>query len=47
MQRLGLSLEDPDRRADVYIRIPSNKEAIFRAAVVRDGLPVRRVAGLA
>jgi hypothetical protein len=39
LQRLGLSLEDSDRRADVYIRVPSNKEAIFRAAVVRDGLP--------
>jgi Restriction endonuclease len=40
LQKLGLSIEDADRRADVYVRVPSNKEAIFRAAVIRDGLPV-------
>lgn len=40
LQRLGLSVEDADRRADLYIRVPSHKEAIFRAVVVRDGLPV-------
>src|SRR5262249_29378510 len=40
LPRLGLSVENAHRRADVYIRIPSNKEAIFRAAVVREGLPV-------
>jgi hypothetical protein len=38
--RLGLSLEDRDRRADAYIRVPANQEAVFRAAVMRDGLPV-------
>lgn len=43
LEKLELSLEDSDRRSDVYIRIPSNKEAVFRAAVLRDGLPVSDV----
>jgi len=43
LQELGLSVEDSDRRSDVYIRVPSNKEAIFRAAVLRDGLPISDV----
>lgn len=43
LQRLGLSIEDSGRRPDVYIRVPSNKESIFRAAVIRDGLPVSDV----
>jgi len=40
LQRLCLSPEDADRRADAYIRVPVNKEAVFRPAVRRDGLPV-------
>jgi hypothetical protein len=40
LRQLGLSLEDADRRADVLIRVPSNREAIFRAVVLRAGLPV-------
>jgi len=40
LQRLGLSLQDADRRADVYIRVPSNKESVFRAAVVHDAFLV-------
>jgi hypothetical protein len=43
LRRLGLSVEDADRRADVQIRIPSNKESVFRAAVLREGLPVSDV----
>jgi Holliday junction resolvase len=43
LQRLGLSVEDSDRRSDVYLRVPSNKEAIYRAAVLRDKLPVSDV----
>jgi len=43
LQKLGLSVGETDRGADAYIRIPSNKEAIFRAAVIRDGLPVSDV----
>jgi hypothetical protein len=40
LHEMGLSLEDADRRADVSIRVPANKEAIFRASVLRGGLPV-------
>jgi hypothetical protein len=40
IRRLGLSIEDRDQQADAYIRIPANQEAVFRAAVIRGGLPV-------
>jgi hypothetical protein len=40
LQRMGLSIEGSERGADVYIRVPSKKESIFRAAVVRGSLPV-------
>lgn len=40
MRRLGLSIDNRDRRADAYVRIPANKEAVFRASVIRDGVPV-------
>jgi Holliday junction resolvase len=40
LQELGLSVEDSDRSADVLLRIPSNKESVFRAAVHRERLPV-------
>lgn len=43
LRQLGLSLEDADRRADAYLRVPTNREAVFRAAVTRDGLPVSDV----
>ena len=43
LQKLGLSVEDSGRRSDIYIRVPSNREAIFRPAVLRDGLPVSDV----
>ena len=43
LQSLGLSVEDADRRANVHIRVPRNKEAIFRAAVLRDSLPASDV----
>jgi hypothetical protein len=38
--QLGLSVENADRQADVYVRIPENPESVFRAAVQRDGVPV-------
>ena len=38
--QLGLSVENADYRSDVYVRIPENPEAVFRAAVERDGVPV-------
>ena len=43
LQKLGLSVEHSDRRSDIYIRVPSNREAIFRPAVLRDGVPVSDV----
>jgi hypothetical protein len=43
LQRLGLSVEDAPIRPDVYIRVPSNKEAVLRAVVLRDGVPVSDV----
>jgi hypothetical protein len=43
LQSLGLSVEDSGRRFDVYVRVPPNGETVFRAAVVRDGMPVSDV----
>lgn len=40
---LGLLLEDSNRPADVYIRIPVNREAIFRACVMCEGIKVTDV----
>lgn len=43
LRQLGLSVEDARSSPDVQIRIPSNKEAVFRAVVSRDGVPVSDV----
>lgn len=40
LKLLGLSTEDADRHPDVYLRIPQNDEAIFRALVRQQGVPV-------
>lgn len=40
LRRLGLMLTDSGDRADVMIRVPSNREAVFRSVVLNDGLPV-------
>lgn len=40
LNRLGLLVDRSDRPADVYIRIPLNREAIFRPSVTRKGVPV-------
>jgi hypothetical protein len=40
LRQLGLSMQDAERRPDMYIRIFRKGEAIFRAAVMHDGLPV-------
>jgi hypothetical protein len=40
LPRLGLSAEDAGHNPDAYIRIPANTEAVFRPAVLRDGVPV-------
>src|SRR5208283_4264947 len=39
-RELGLSLQDAEHRADVYLRIPQYDASLFRGAVERDGLPV-------
>src|SRR5216684_1222030 len=38
--QLGLSVENADRQADLYVRIPENAESVFRGAVERDRVPV-------
>jgi len=38
LHRLGLVI-DHSRPADVYLRIPANRKAIFRASVTREGVP--------
>lgn len=43
LNRLGLIIDHSSRPADVYIRIPVNREAIFRADVTYDGIPVSDV----
>lgn len=40
LRSLGLSSENADRSADVFVRVPKSKEAVFRASVQRDRLPV-------
>lgn len=40
LSRMGLSPEGAEQRPDVYIRIPAFRESVFRAAVIRDGVPV-------
>jgi hypothetical protein len=39
LERLGFSMEDAAQNPDAYIRIPANPQAVFRAAVVSDGVP--------
>jgi hypothetical protein len=40
LKRMGLSPEGAEHRADVYVRVPAFRESVFRASVVRDGVPV-------
>jgi hypothetical protein len=40
LRELGLSLQDVEHRADVYLRVPQYDASVFRGAVERDGLPV-------
>ena len=37
---MGLSPQGREQRPDVYVRVPAFRESIFRAAVVRDGVPI-------
>src|SRR5581483_1857478 len=40
LKQLGLSIESSAQRPDVYVRVPENKEAIFRPVVRHEGVPV-------
>jgi hypothetical protein len=40
LESLGLSANGAEQHADVYIRIPGNRESVFRGAVLKDGVPV-------
>lgn len=40
LESLGLAPARPGQHADVFVRVPSFRESVFRAAVVRNGLPV-------
>jgi hypothetical protein len=39
LYRLGLAVDHSNRPADVYIRIPANREAVFRPSVTHNGVP--------
>ncbi len=40
LRRMGLSPESAEQKPNVYVRVPAFRESIFRASVVRDGVPV-------
>ncbi len=40
LRRLGLSAQGAEQNPDLFVRVPKNPEAVFRASVSRDGLPV-------
>jgi hypothetical protein len=39
LESLCLSSSGAEQRADVYVRIPGNRESVFRGAIVKDGVP--------
>lgn len=43
LRRFGLTADDSPMRPDVYVRVPANREAVFRAATTIDGVPVSDV----
>ena len=40
LEQLGLSVEDAKGQPDAFVRVPENIEAVFRAAVQHQGVPV-------
>ncbi|HEY6384927.1 MAG TPA: hypothetical protein VIX91_04515 [Candidatus Acidoferrum sp.] len=40
LKELGLSGNAEEERADLYVRIPGNRESVFRGVVPKDGVPV-------
>ena len=43
LRRFGLTADDSPSPPDVYMRVPANGEAVFRAATAVDGVPVSDV----
>ena len=43
LRRFGLEADDSPGPPDVYLRVPSNREAVFRAATAVEGVPVSDV----
>ena len=43
LRRFGLTADDSPSPPDVHIRVPANREAVFRAATTADGVPVSDV----
>lgn len=39
-KRMGLSPEGAEQKPDVFVRVPAFRESVFRAAVIREGVPV-------
>jgi hypothetical protein len=39
LESLGLSANGAEQHADIFIRIPGNRESVFRGAVLKDGMP--------
>jgi hypothetical protein len=39
VESLGLSAKGAHQQADIYVRIPGNRESVFRGAVVKGGVP--------
>jgi hypothetical protein len=40
LQALGLSENAEEQDADLYLRVPGNRETVFRGVVEKSGLPV-------
>jgi hypothetical protein len=40
LKEVGLSSDAEEKEADVFVRIPGNRESIFRGVVRKDGVPV-------
>jgi len=40
LEKLGFSASSVDANPDVYIRVPRDDESVFRAVVLKDGVPV-------
>jgi hypothetical protein len=40
LKEVGLSSDAEEKEADVFVRIPGNRESVFRGVVRKDGVPV-------